>query len=86
MARAFVVGKLHDRGIILAVLSSALFAVIHIPYPFLIGTMSGFPRVSTLSIGFPARDVTALFCMRFGHGFRQRRDPAIFCRCSHAAI
>lgn len=41
MARAFVVGNFLI-GIILAAMSYALFALIRVPYPFLIGSLSGF--------------------------------------------
>lgn len=41
MARAFVVGNFMI-GILLATLSWAAFAVIHVPYPFLAGILSGF--------------------------------------------
>ncbi|MES1261429.1 MAG: AI-2E family transporter [Acidobacteriota bacterium] len=41
MARAFVVGNFMI-GVILAALSSGLFASIRLPYPFLIGPLSGF--------------------------------------------
>jgi len=41
MARAFVVGNFMI-GVMLASVSSALFAVIHLQYPFLIGALSGF--------------------------------------------
>ncbi len=41
MARAFVVGNF-VIGVILASLSSALFAAIHLQYPFLVGSISGF--------------------------------------------
>jgi predicted PurR-regulated permease PerM len=41
MARAFVVGNFMI-GVMLAAVSCALFAVIRLPYPFLIGTVSGF--------------------------------------------
>jgi predicted PurR-regulated permease PerM len=41
MARAFVVGNFLI-GVLLAVVSWAAFALIHIPYPFLIGALSGF--------------------------------------------
>jgi predicted PurR-regulated permease PerM len=41
MARAFVVGNFMI-GVMLAALSCALFAVIRLPYPFLIGVLSGF--------------------------------------------
>jgi predicted PurR-regulated permease PerM len=59
MARAFVVGNFMI-GIILASISCALFAVIHIPYPFLIGTMSGFLSL-TPYIGFPLAMLPPLF-------------------------
>ncbi len=41
MARAFVVGNFLI-GVILAVTSSIVFAVLHLPYPLLIGGLSGF--------------------------------------------
>lgn len=41
MARAFVVGNF-IIGMLLAALSSALFAVLHVPFPFLAGSISGF--------------------------------------------
>jgi len=41
MARAFVVGNFMI-GVMLAAVSCALFAVIRLPYPFLIGVLSGF--------------------------------------------
>jgi predicted PurR-regulated permease PerM len=41
MARAFVVGNFMI-GVFLAAISCALFAVIRLPYPFLIGVLSGF--------------------------------------------
>jgi predicted PurR-regulated permease PerM len=41
MARAFVVGNF-VIGVILASIGSALFAVIHLEYPFLVGALSGF--------------------------------------------
>ena len=41
MARAFVVGNFLI-GVLLATLSWAAFALIHIPYPFLAGVLSGF--------------------------------------------
>lgn len=40
VARAFVVGNFMI-GVLLALLTSALFAAIRLPYPFLIGTLSG---------------------------------------------
>ena len=41
MARAFVVGNFMI-GILLATVSWAAFAIIHVPYPFLAGILSGF--------------------------------------------
>jgi predicted PurR-regulated permease PerM len=41
MARAFVVGNFLI-GLLLAAISWAAFAIIHLPYPFLIGVVSGF--------------------------------------------
>ncbi len=40
VARAFVVGNFMI-GVLLAMVTSALFAVIHLPYPLLVGTLSG---------------------------------------------
>ena len=41
MARAFVVGNFLI-GVLLAAVSWGGFALIHIPYPFLVGALSGF--------------------------------------------
>jgi predicted PurR-regulated permease PerM len=41
MARAFVVGNFMI-GVLLATVSWAVFAIIHVPYPFLAGILSGF--------------------------------------------
>jgi predicted PurR-regulated permease PerM len=41
IARAFVVGNF-VIGVMLASVSSALFAVIHLQYPFVVGSLSGF--------------------------------------------
>jgi len=59
MARAFVVGNFLI-GIILAMLSSALFAVIHVPSPVLLGVLSGFLSL-TPYIGFPLGMLPPLF-------------------------
>jgi predicted PurR-regulated permease PerM len=59
MARAFVVGNFFI-GVILAMLSSALFAVIHVPSPVLLGILSGFLSL-TPYIGFPLAMVPPLF-------------------------
>jgi predicted PurR-regulated permease PerM len=59
MARAFVVGNFMI-GIILAALSCALFAVIHIPDAFLIGSLSGFLSL-TPYIGLPLGMLPPLF-------------------------
>ncbi|HEU5023075.1 MAG TPA: AI-2E family transporter [Bryobacteraceae bacterium] len=65
MARAFVVGNF-IIGMLLAALSSVLFAVLHVPFPFLAGALSGFlslvpyiglplgmipPLLATLAVG-----------------------------------
>jgi predicted PurR-regulated permease PerM len=65
MARAFVVGNF-IIGMLLAALSSILFAVLHVPFPFLAGALSGFlslvpyiglplgmipPLLATLAVG-----------------------------------
>jgi predicted PurR-regulated permease PerM len=59
MARAFVVGNFMI-GILLAALSCALFAVIHIPFPFLIGSLSGFLSLVPY-IGLPLGMMPPLF-------------------------
>jgi predicted PurR-regulated permease PerM len=59
MARAFVVGNFFI-GVILAMLSSALFAVIHVPSPVLLGILSGFLSL-TPYIGFPLGMMPPLF-------------------------
>jgi len=59
MARAFVVGNFFI-GVILAMLSSALFAVIHVPSPVLLGILSGFLSLIPY-IGFPLAMVPPLF-------------------------
>ena len=59
MARAFVVGNFFI-GVILAMLSSALFAVIHVPSPVLLGILSGFLSL-TPYIGFPLAMLPPLF-------------------------
>jgi len=59
MARAFVVGNFMI-GIILAALSSALFALIHIPSYFLIGSLSGFLSLVPY-IGLPLGMLPPLF-------------------------
>jgi predicted PurR-regulated permease PerM len=61
MARAFVVGNFMI-GLILAVLSCALFATIHVPYPFLIGSLSGFLSL-TPYIGLPLSMLPPLFAV-----------------------
>jgi predicted PurR-regulated permease PerM len=59
MARAFVVGNFMI-GVILAALSCALFALIHIPSPFLIGSLSGFLSLVPY-IGLPLGMLPPLF-------------------------
>lgn len=60
-ARAFVVGNFMI-GIILAAMSSALFAVIRVPDPFLIGSLSGFLSL-TPYIGLPLGMMPPLFAV-----------------------
>jgi predicted PurR-regulated permease PerM len=59
MARAFVLGNFFI-GVILAMLSSALFAVIHVPSPMLLGILSGFLSLIPY-IGFPLAMAPPLF-------------------------
>ncbi len=59
MARAFVVGNFMI-GLILAALSCVLFALIHIQYPFLIGSLSGFLSLVPY-IGLPLGMLPPLF-------------------------
>ena len=59
MARAFVVGNFMI-GIILAVLSYALFKLVHVPFPFLIGSLSGFLSLVPY-IGLPLGMAPPLF-------------------------
>jgi predicted PurR-regulated permease PerM len=62
MARAFVAGNF-IIGVMLASISTALFAVIHLEYPFLTGILSGFlslvPYVGIILAGLPPL-ITAL--------------------------
>jgi len=59
MARAFVVGNF-IIGIILAMLTSALFVLIHVPSPVLLGVLSGFLSLMPY-IGFPLALVPPIF-------------------------
>ncbi len=59
MARAFVVGNFMI-GIILAALSWALFSLVHIPFAFMIGSMSGFLSLVPY-IGLPLGMLPPLF-------------------------
>jgi predicted PurR-regulated permease PerM len=59
MARAFVVGNF-IIGVLLAVLSSVLFAMLHVPFPFLAGTLSGFLSLVPY-IGLPLGMLPPLF-------------------------
>lgn len=61
MARAFVVGNFLI-GIILAALSYALFALVHVPFPFLIGSLSGFLSLVPY-IGLPLGMMPPLFAV-----------------------
>jgi len=69
MARAFVVGNFLI-GVVLAVLSSVFFAIIHLPYPFLTGFLSGF-----LSL-VPTRESFWRCCLRCLRPSRQGRRTA----------
>jgi predicted PurR-regulated permease PerM len=75
MARAFVVGNFM-LGLLLAVMTWIAFAIIHVPYPFLAGSLSGFlslvpyvgmplafvpPILSMLAIGSPSTTLLLAF-------------------------
>jgi len=59
MVRAFVVGNFL-LGLLLAVLSSALFWMIHLPYPLLVGPLSGFLSLVPY-VGLPLAMVPPMF-------------------------
>jgi predicted PurR-regulated permease PerM len=59
MVRAFVVGNFL-LGLLLAVLSSVLFWTMHLPYPLLVGPLSGFMSLVPY-IGLPLAMVPPLF-------------------------
>ena len=59
MVRAFVVGN-SLLGLLLAALSSLAFSVIHLPYPLLVGPMSGFLSLVPY-VGLPLATLPALF-------------------------
>jgi len=61
MARAFVVGNFMI-GVLLAALSYGLFALSHVPYPFLIGSLSGFLSLVPY-IGLPLAMLPPLFAV-----------------------
>jgi len=59
MVRAFVVGNF-VLGLILAIISSLVFWLIHVPYPLLVGPLSGFMSLIPY-IGLPLAMVPPLF-------------------------
>jgi predicted PurR-regulated permease PerM len=59
MVRAFVVGNF-VLGLLLAVISSVVFWLIHVPYPLLVGPLSGFMSLVPY-IGLPLAMVPPLF-------------------------
>ena len=59
MVRAFVVGN-SMLGLLLAALSSLAFSVIHLPYPLLVGPLSGFLSLVPY-VGLPLAALPALF-------------------------
>ena len=68
MVRAFVVGNFM-LGLLLAVLSSTAFWLIRLPYPLLVGPLSGLPQPG------------ALHRLAAGHGAAAVRRPAASTRC-----
>jgi predicted PurR-regulated permease PerM len=59
MVRAFVVGN-SLLGLLLAALSSLAFSIIHLPYPLLVGPLSGFLSLVPY-VGLPLAALPALF-------------------------
>jgi predicted PurR-regulated permease PerM len=59
MVRAFVVGNFL-LGLVLAVISSILFLMLHLPYPFLVGPLSGFLSLVPY-VGLPLATLPPLF-------------------------
>jgi predicted PurR-regulated permease PerM len=59
LVRAFVVGNFL-LGLLLAVLSSLLFWMVHLPFPFLVGSLSGFMSLVPY-VGLPLAMVPPLF-------------------------
>ena len=59
MVRAFVVGNTL-LGLLLAIISSALFWMLHVPYPLLVGPLSGFMSLVPY-IGLPLAMIPPLF-------------------------
>jgi predicted PurR-regulated permease PerM len=59
MVRAFVVGNF-VLGLLLAVISSTLFWALHVPYPMLVGPLSGFMSLVPY-IGLPLAMIPPLF-------------------------
>jgi predicted PurR-regulated permease PerM len=67
MVRAFVVGNFL-LGLLLAILSSVLFWTMHLPYPLLIGPLSGFLSLVPY-IGMPLAMIPPLFAALAIHRF-----------------
>jgi predicted PurR-regulated permease PerM len=67
MARAFVVGNFL-LGLLLAVLSSTAFWIIHLPFPLLVGPLSGFMSLVPY-IGMPLALIAPLFAALGVHQF-----------------
>ncbi|HYA16654.1 MAG TPA: AI-2E family transporter [Bryobacteraceae bacterium] len=80
MARAFVVGNFMI-GLLLAILTWIAFSIIHVPYPFLAGSLSGFlslvpyigmplafvpPVLSMLAVGAPSSTLLLAFFIVLG--------------------
>ena len=59
MVRAFVVGNF-VLGMMLAIISSAVFSMVHVPYPLLVGPLSGFMSLVPY-IGLPLAMLPPLF-------------------------
>src|SRR5579862_4511238 len=59
MVRAFVVGNFL-LGVLLAVLSSTIFWMMHVPFPLLVGTLSGFLSLVPY-VGLPMAMLPPLF-------------------------
>ena len=82
MVRAFVVGNF-VLGLLLAVLSSLVFWMIRLPYPLLVGPLSGFLSLVPY-IGLPLALIPPLFVATAG-ATRSRRIPGRHLRDRDAA-